>query len=336
MAKTKEREIKKMSLEEYQEKYPNNQNTKTAKTFIGVFQTTLAIIIITALFFLNIRVYEIHEIAGYITTGLSVLVFILFYIVPLVKLSKMKSFMTRVGDTQDARKAKRYNRELRSEIADKMLDISVKTDVDSWYSKENIESLAYARTKNDDKAVMSVLRKIYESDIKKASNKIIWNSALKVGLTTAASQSEALDTLFVIIFQLNLIKDIVYLYGFRPSEAQMAKIYKNVLLNSVAAYGLDKASAGIGTSIGSMVASSITPIIAPLISSGIQLITNGALTIIVGNQTKKYLIREYKLQEALDDIDLMEEVEKEEVEMLEAASKELKKQIKNKKAPQPV
>ncbi len=334
MEKTKVKENNRMSLEEYQQKYPNNENSKRAKTFIGIFQTSIAIIIVTALFFLNLRVYEIHEIAGYITTGLSVLVFILFYLVPVIKLKRIKSFVTRVSGEQDARRAKRYNRELRSEIAGKMLDLSLKTDIVSWYSKENIESLAFAHSKHDDKAVMVILKKMYETDIKKASNKIIWNSAVKVGLTTAASQSEALDTLFVITFQLNLIKDIVYLYGFRPTETQMAKIYKNVLLNSVAAYGLSKTSSGIGTSIGSMVANSLGPIIGPLISSGIQLVTNSILTIIVGNQTKKYLIREFKLQEALDDINLLEEVEKEEVEMLVEASKELKKQMKNKKAPQ--
>ncbi len=335
MAKNKVSEEKKMTLEEYQQKYPNNENTKRAKTFLGILQTTLAIIVITALFFLNLRIYEIHEIAGYITTGLSVLAFIFFFLVPLIKLKRVKSFMTRVDDVHSARIAKKYNRDLRSEIADKMLDLSVKTDVNTWYSKENIESLAFARHSKDDKAVMKTLKKIYEGDITKASNKIIWNSALKVGLTTAASQSEALDTLFVVIFQLNLIKDIVYLYGFRPSEAQMAKIYKNVLLNSVAAYGLNKSTTNLGTSIGSMVATSFAPLIGPLISSGIQLVTNGLLTIIVGNQAKKYLVREFKLQEALDDIELLAEIEKEEAEMLEAASKELKKQMKNKKVPQP-
>ncbi len=331
MAKSKVKEVKKMTLEEYEQKYPNNENSKRARTFINLLLITIAIIIIVALFFLNIRVYELHEIAGYVTTGLSLIVFIFFYLIPVIKLARTKSFVTRVSGQEDARRAKRYNKALRAEIADKMLDLSLKTKVDGWYSKDNIESLAYARSRRDDKAVMVILKKMYEGDVKKAANKVIWNAAVKVGLTTGASQSEALDTLFVIIFQMNLIKDIVYLYGFRPTESQMAKIYKNVLLNSVAAYGLNNVSSGVG----SLVANSIgtVPFVGSLISSGIQVITNGALTIIVGNQTKKYLVREFKLQEALDDIDLLEEIEKEEAEMLEAASKELKKEMKKKKTP---
>ena len=67
-----------------------------------------------------------------------------------------------------------------------------------------------ARHTRNDKDLKSALTEIYKVDVNKAANKLIAKSAFNTGLITAISQSELMDTLTVIVYQLNLIKDIVF------------------------------------------------------------------------------------------------------------------------------
>ena len=84
----KKQEEKKITLEEYQKKYTSTENIAAAKTFLFILGAGLGIIIATALFFVVLRLFEIHEIAGYSGIAAAILIFILFYIVPLNKIEK--------------------------------------------------------------------------------------------------------------------------------------------------------------------------------------------------------------------------------------------------------
>lgn len=344
-------EEKKISLEEYQEKNANPQNIKLAKSFVAIFEVLIAIIIVTCLFFVVLKLFDIHQIAGYIGLVVAVVVFIVAYIIPVSKLNNTKSFMTNVK-TSNARLAQKYNKELRAEIADKMIDITSKTAELGWYNKDNIGKLAIACHTKNDQEIKEILSHIYKTDVKKAADKMIRKSAVRVGLTTALSQSEMVDTLFIVIYELNLIKDIVFLYGYRPTETQMAKIYKSVIRNALIAYGVSNLTSGVGKSIGSglisamdkvsqsrsFVASTLGSLASGLagtaIESSIQFGINAALTVIIGNQTKKYLIHEYKLQEMLDNVVLIEEDD--ETRLIEAVKEEVReKLIKKQKSDKP-
>lgn len=337
----KQNEVKKMTLEEYQQKYTHPENLVAAKNFLFMFGAAIGIVIAVCLFFVVLRLFEIHQIAGYIGTFLALIIFIFLYVVPVVKLKNTKSFMTNV-DAANARQAQKYNKRLREEIADKMIDLTKKTDVIGWYSDELVGKLAIARHTADDKELKNVLTKIYQTDVKSAANKMIKNSAVKVGITTAVSQSELVDTLFVIVYELNLIKDIVYLYGYRPTDSQMVKIYKNVITNALIAYGISSATIGMGRTVGSsitsaiekvsqssnFIASTLGSIAGVAIESGIQLVVNSTLTVMIGNQTKRYLVKEYNLQEILDNIELIDA--EEEAELIESVKDELKRKMPKK------
>lgn len=317
----KENTNEKMTLEEYQKKHKNPKNIENAKRFLTIFSTAITLAVITCLLFIVLRLFEIHEIAGYVGIVLAIVIFIFAFFIPINKLRNMKTFMTDVDET-NVRQAKKYNKKLRAEIADKMIDIDTNADILDWYTKENIGKLAIARHTKNDEDVKHILTEIYQTDVKKASNKMITKAATKIGVSTAISQSDLIDTLLVIIYELNLIKDIVFLYGYRPSDAQLAKIYKNVITNALIAFGVSSASAGVGQ----LAVNSFTnlPFVGKLIESGIQGVVNTTFAVIVGNQTKKYLVEEYKLQDMLDHVNILDTPEEEE-KLMESIAKEVKK-----------
>ena len=326
---------KKMTIEEYEQKYTNPENTKAAKSFLFIFAATIGLIIFTCLFFIVLKMFDIHKIAGYVSIFVAVIVFILVYLVPVIRLKNTKAFMTNVNSL-NAKKAQKYNKALREDIADKMIDLTVKTDNVSWYSSEKVGRLAIARQTKNDEELKTVLTDIYNTDVKSAANKMIRDRAFKVGLTTALSQSEKLDTLLITVYELNLIKDIVFLYGYRPSDAKLAKIYKNVILSALPAYGVNNATSGMASGVIKKmgnVANSIPILgsaIGTVIDSSLQGVINSTLTVVIGFQTKKYLKEEYRLQDILDGIDIPDSDE-EEAKMMEEVKNEFSKNQTKKK-----
>ena len=309
-------EIKKMTLAEYEEKYSKRQYSKLARSLTTILSALIGVIIFACLLFVVLKFYEIDKIAGYVATGLAVIVFIFVYIVPLVKIRKTEAFTVNVNK-YNAKEAKKHNKKLREDIASKMIDFTETTDGVGWYNSELVANLAVAmQTKNDQK-LKETLTEIYDKDVKKTANSIIRDHAVKVGLTTAISQSERLDTLFVVAYELNLIKDLVFLYGYRPSDAKLLKIYAVVIKNALMAYGIQSTTSNLASGIVQKIGGVVSGIpllgqaISTVISSTSQGIINAAMTVVIGKQTQKYLKEEYKLQDILDNIELEDETEEE-------------------------
>ena len=322
----------KITLDDYIERYSNNQNTTVVKTGLFLFEGAIGVIFFVCLFFIVLKLFDIHQYAGYAGIAVAAVLFLCLYVVPIVKLHNTKAFMTNV-DRTNARKAQKYNKELRYEIANKMIDITTKTGDDSWYKKENIATLALAVKSKNDADVKTCLTNIYQTDVRNNSNKLIRDYAIKVGISTAISQSEQLDTLLVVIYELNLIKKLVYLYGYRPSDAKLLKIYRQVIINSLIAYGASSATGSVTSNIVKAMGKvgSNVPFIGTLIEAATQGIINSTMTVIIGFQTKKYLTKEYKLQEMLDNIDLSGLEEEDEKEIIASVSEEVKSKEKQKK-----
>ena len=324
-------ETKKLTLEEYEKKYSHRQNTKVIKSFLFILEVAIGLGISAILFFVDLKLFEIHKIAGYVGIGVSVLIFIFLYLVPLIKIKKMKSFDVNVNK-YNAAKAKKHNKELREEIADKIIEFSETTDGVGWYNSELVGKLAIARHTKNDLDTKAVLTKIFNTDVKKTAKSIIREHALQVGLVTAVSQSERIDTMFMAVYELNLIKRLVFLYGFRPSDAKLMRIYMNVLHNALITYGLqsiaDNLATGIVQKIGGALSSipALGSVVSTVISSASQGVINGGLTVIVGHQTMKYLNEEYHLQDLLDNVDVDDIDEK---EMMLEVKDDILKQTKN-------
>ncbi len=329
-------EEKKISIEEYEQKYTHPENIAAAKGFLFIFAAAIGLIVAACLFFIVLRLFDIHKYAGYAGIPVAVFMFIVIYLVPVIKIKNTKAFMTNV-DRTSARKAQRYNRALRRDIADKMIDVVSKTDEVTWYSGEKVGKLAIARHNGDDKLLKDTLTEIYKDDVRKAANKMIKDASIKVGIATGISQSDKVDTLFITAYELKLIKDVVFLYGYRPSDAKLARIYKNVIMNALIAYGFNSVADAVGKGASKALSSAVAAIpflgkaVGTVIDSSIQGAINASLTVVIGFQTKKYLAQEYKLQDMLDGIELPIELE-EEAEMINEVKDEFSKKPAKKEA----
>lgn len=314
------KEEKKMTLDEYIDKYSSKpHNNKQIRATITLVLVLVAVILITALTLLTLKVYEMNQYVGYGFIGISVLVFIFGFIVPVCKIKNLPQFKTVIRRT-NVNAIKKYNQSIRHDIADKMIDIDSKIDGISIYHPDHCYKLAVARHNHDEKALLDTLVEIYNKDVKKACNKLITDTSLKIAGLTALSQSDVIDTALVTTLELNLVKKIMYLYGFRPSERRLLKAYKSILVNSLVAYSVSTATPGLVTKL-----SADLPVVGKIVGSAAQGAVNAMFCTKIGIQTKLYLKKEFKLQEILDGIEIDDGTsEVEQAEIIEEVNKAVK------------
>ncbi len=227
----------KMTIYDYEQKYVKRQNVRGAKILLRVIIAALAVFLFACLFFVSLRVWEINEYAGYGAGALCLILYIVLFIVPMVKLMKSEYFIVNVN-AKTARAAKNHNRKVRRDIADKMIDLTGKVEGVGWYDSKIVGEMAIAVKTNDDKKIMSCLTELYTGCVKKSAKDLIFKSSMKSAMYSALSQTSKVDAALVVVMNLQLVKDLVFLYGFRPSDAKLVKIFGRVLQNSLIAYGL--------------------------------------------------------------------------------------------------
>ena len=320
----------KMTIYEYEEKYVKRENTKGATFMLRMLAVLVGLFFVWCLFSISKAVWDINKYAGYGAAGGSVIIFIVFYIVPVVKIFKSDYFVTNVN-YKTAAKAKRKNKALRRQISEKIVDICENVPGVGWYDNKIVAQLERGLKTNDDKIIKEQLTALYKGSVKASAKEIIFKCSLKSAAYSALSQSNKTDAMLVAVVNLQMIKDIVFLYGFRPSDAKLVKIFGAVLRNSFVAYGLG--SMRIGKGIAHTMGDAVRGIpllgtaISVLVDSSVQGLTNGTLTAVIGFQTIKYLNTEYKLQNILDGVEIVE-TEEEFSETCVQLEKELKKNKK--------
>ncbi|MGN0824152.1 MAG: YcjF family protein [Candidatus Coproplasma sp.] len=319
----------KMTIYEYEEKYVKRQNVKAAKTFLYIFIVFIAVIFIWCLFSISKALYDMHPYAGYAAAAVSVLIFILFYIVPIVKIFRTEHFITNVN-YKSAAKAKRHNKKTRYEVASKIVELCNTVAGVGWYDSLTVEKLEAGVKFHDDAVIKEQLTALYTGSVKKSAKQVILQSSLKSAMYSALSQDKKIDTMMIAVVNLQMIKDIIFLYGFRPSETRLVRIFAAVVKNSLVAYGLGgvKIGNGIVRTMGDAVKGLpfLGDIISTVVDSSVQGLANGTLTAVIGFQTIKYLSVEYKLQNILDDVEIAETEEE-----LEATCEEIEKELRSKK-----
>lgn len=318
----------KMTIYEYEQQYTKRENVRSAKFFLWFGAAIVGVFLLVLLVMLFLRVYEINEYVGYGVGGACAILYICVFVVPLVKIFKTGYFITNVN-AYTAGKAKRRNRKLRREIAGKIIDFTSRTDGVGWYDSAIVGKLAIAVNTNDEEGIKQNLTDLYSGCVKKSAKELIFKSSLKSAMYSAVSQASTLDSALVAMVNMQLIKDIVYLYGFRPSDAKLAKIFGAVIRNSLIAYGVSAAGTQVGNAVAKTVSGAIRDIpllgtvIAMVVDGSVQGLTNGTMTTVIGFQTIKYLNYEYKLQNILDGIEVAETQEE-----FQEACAELEKELK--------
>lgn len=319
----------KLTIYEYEQRYVKRQNVRGAKFFLRFFAAFIGVFLFALLALTALRVYEINEYAGYAVAGICLLLYVFLFLVPMIKIFKSDYFVTNVN-AYSARNAQKHNRKLRHDIAEKMIDFTAKVEGVGWYDSEVVGRLAMALKVGDEEKLRACLTELYNKSVKKSAKDLIFKSALKSATYSAVSQAKGVDAALVIVVNMQLIKDIIFLYGFRPSDAKLAKIFARVLQNSLVAYGLG--GVNLGNSVVKTMGNAVRDIpllgsaIAAVVDSSVQGLVNGTLTTVIGYQTIRYLNKEYRLQDILDGVD----VSGTPVELEETCT-ELEAQLKKKK-----
>lgn len=320
-----------MSIYEYEQKFSKRENVKRAKACIRLLAATIGIFLLVCLVIFTMKVWEIHMYAGIGAGVVCLLLYIVFFLVPLFKILKADSFVVNVN-AMTARKAQKHNRKLRHDISDKIIDFTSKVEGVGWYDSAVVGALAISLKAGDENAIKRNLTLLYTGSVKKTAKDMIFKTSMKSAMYSVLSKTNKVDAVLSAFVNLQLIKDLVFLYGFRPSDTKLVKIFARVLQNSLVAYGLGGAKIGnsIVHSMGGVIKG--IPIlgtaISSLIDSSIQGLTNGVLTAVIGFQTIKYLSEEYRLQDILDGVRLEESEEE-----LRETCAEIEKELKGRKAP---
>ena len=319
-------DTKKMTIYEYEERYVKRQNVRGATFLIRAIAVLVGLFCIWCLFSITRDIWALNVYAGYVAAGVSAILFIAFYIVPVVKILRSDYFVTNVN-YKTAGAAKRRNRNLRRQIAEKIVDLSSNVAGVGWYDSATVEKLEQGVKAHDDEIIKQQLSALYSGSVKKSAKEIIFKCSLKSAMYSALSQTSKTDAMLVAVVNLQMIKDIVFLYGFRPSDTRLVKIFGAVLRNSLVSYGLGGLRIGNGIARTMGDAAKGIPIlgsaIAVLVDSSVQGLTNGTLTAVIGFQTIKYLNTEDKLQNILDGVEIAETEEE-----LNLACKEIEKELK--------
>ena len=323
----------KMTIYEYEQKYSKRQNVCGAKFLFKIIAAALGVLICACLVVISINIVGLFKddtVRLWVGVGagvVSAVLFVLLYIVPLVKILKMSYFVTNVNATT-AREAQKHNKKVRHEIAHKIIEFTATVDGTGWYDSAVVGELAIAVNTGNEEGIKTALTVLYTGSAKKSAQSLISKTAFKSAMYSALSQTSRVDALLVAVLNLQLIKDITFLYGFRPSDAKLMKIFARVLQNSLIAYGLGGVK--IGNSIVKTMGDAVKGIpllgsaISAIVDSSVQGLTNGVLTAVIGYQTIKYLSEEYKLQDILDGVEIAE-TEEELQETCAELERELKK-----------
>lgn len=318
----------KMSIYEYEQKYVRRQNVRGAKVVLRLAVAAVGVLIAYCLFSVTVKAWELNRYAGYALTAVSVVLFIALYIFPLIKIFRSDYFLVNVN-AKTARAAQRHNKRVRHDVAEKMIDLTAKVEGAGWYDSRVVSEIAIALKAKDEAALKRGLTELYTGCVKKSAKDMIFKSSMKSAMYSAVSQTGKTDALLVAFVNLQLIKDIVFLYGFRPSDVKLVKIFCCVLQNSLIAYGLGGVK--LGKSIIRTMGDAVKGIpllgsaISAVVDSSVQGLTNGVLTAVIGYQTIKYLNDEYKLQDILDGVEIAETEEE-----LQSACNDLERELKTK------
>ena len=324
----------KMTIYEYEQKYTKRENARGAKMFLTFVVAIIGVFLFVVLAMFTLKMYEFNEYVGYGVGGGCLIAFIFVFIVPVYKILGSGYFITNVN-AYTATKAKRHNKKLRHDIASKIIDLTSRVEGVGWYDSETVGKLAIALHTKNEEGVKENLSALYAGSVKKSARELILKASLKSAMYSAVSQSSNLDVALVAMVNLQLIKDLVYLYGFRPSDAKLAKIFVSVIRNSLIAYGVSAAGSQVGNTVAKTVSAMkgiplLGSIIGMVVDSSVQGLTNGTLTTVIGYQTIKYMNAEYRLQNVLDGIDVAE-TQEEFAEACESLENELKGQHAGKK-----
>ena len=301
-----EKEIKN-TIYDYEESSIKQEDRNSFGYVIKLIIVVFGLFIISLLLNISDRIRNFNQIAGIVSLVVFGILFLYFYVRPILNIYGMLYFESR-GMSKNSRIANAHNIKTRKKIAEHIISFNQNVKDADWYDRELVKDLRVAVDENDNTKIYSILTKLMNGSIKRASNRMIVTSAVQSGVYSAIVPSQQLDAILVAGVNFKMIRDILFLYGFRPTNARLMKIFLNSIIGSLAAYGIE--GSGIGSflaKLGSRAIPVINESSSFLVDAGVQAFTNGTLTMWIGYKAIDYLKKEYKLQVVLGDIDVLDD-----------------------------
>jgi len=228
------------------------------------------------------RLRRIHPYVEYGFYGLAAMLVYLLIIRPVNIIVFSPTFS--VSTTLDESDRKNYS--LYKRVAKRLLSFEDLPEEEQVRLKDALNSNA--------EDLRLSLNHTFNKHIKKKMNKIIKKNAKTVMISTAISQNGKLDFYTVIVVNLNMIKELVVMCGFRPSYKNLAKLTVNVFSTALIAEGLENMDISQVLPQSTMNTLGEIPLVKPLLSSVTQGISNALLTLRIGIVTRKYLFSDAK------------------------------------------
>lgn len=261
---------------------------------IGVFVGVLVILLMGNVITVAEKLGEIcHTVyAEYAFYALIFILVLIFVIVPIIKVHTAPEFpVMGMGDeTSDIRKLRAFGKRLASScgyIDDEEVRAGyhqvLKTELETC--SNDIEALKVVIDKevtlrfdgNKDMGVQGINSRMKE-----------W--AKSVFMITAVSQNNLVDSAVLMVMNYRQVEDLVLATGFRPSRAQMFRIYANILTTTLVSYCTSEVLsdlAGETTLAGALSNMKIPGVIT---ESAIQGAVNALLTLRIGYVTRTFLM----------------------------------------------
>ena len=301
-----EKEIKN-TIYDYEESSIKQEDRNSFGYVIKLIIVVFGLFIISLLLNISDRIRNFNQIAGIVSLVVFAILFLYFYVRPILNIYGMLYFESR-SMNKNSKIANAHNIKTRKKIAEHIISFNQNVKDADWYDRELVKELRAAVDENDNNKIYSILTKLMNGSIKKASNRMIVTSAVQSGVYSAIVPSQQLDAILVAGVNFKMIRDILFLYGFRPTNARLMKIFLNSIIGSLAAYGIE--GSGIGSflaKLGSRAIPVINESSSFLVDAGVQAFTNGTLTMWIGYKAIDYLKKEYKLQVVLGEIDVLDD-----------------------------
>ena len=261
---------------------------------VGVFIGVLVILLMGNVITVAEKLGEIcHTIyAEYAFYALIFILVLIFVIVPIIKVHTAPEFpaMGMGDETSDIRKLRAFGKRLASSCG--YIDNEEVRAGHQQTLKAEVEACG-----NDIEALKVVIDR--EVTLRFDGNKDMGvqgiNSRMKewaksVFMITAVSQNNLVDSAVLMVMNYRQVEDLVLATGFRPSRAQMFRIYANILTTTLVSYCTSEVLsdlAGETTLAGALSNMKIPGVIT---ESAIQGAVNALLTLRVGYVTRTFLM----------------------------------------------
>ncbi len=347
---------------EYQENVTKSKEAKRDRLILICLTSAVYLLGLGIFATIVQTIYQIHQVVGIVVAITLLVIYTILYIILLVQIFSKHSFDLEFKKNQNNYFSEKNNNKVRWEIARNIKDQSVVLNyLDKKKNKEflpakeakkvedftKIIQLAQKYPKGNPKCnsqdsldLASCLTNSMEKDgvIYKKAKSIILKNSISTGCLTALSNNAVVDMSIVAIKNMQMIKDLIWLYGFRPTNYEMNKIVLKVIRNVCISIGLNTFQGSTNLFATALKKSSdnfLVQLLSQTFIAGTQFLGNGAMTYLVGKYTVNVLLNQYHMQDVfrikvienyqLDmDINTVSEINQEiqnEVKIIEASNK---------------